>query len=137
MGCDLLVMKIATVQPVCLIICGKETRLYRVTRNNFAISKAYEWPAALGDALQTLVFSQPGPGDSLHETWTASNFHLQNQPFWCPKTVATLTGAGVVCARGERGPCGVSCSHPCAAAARALPDAARPWLQLWRSYRKI
>ena len=64
--------------------------MYGVTRNSFAISKAYEWPAALGDTLQTLVFPQPGLGDSLHEAWTASNFHLQNQLFWCPKTAATL-----------------------------------------------
>ena len=35
----------------------------------------------------------------------------------CSQAAATVTGAGAVCARGERGRCGVSCSRSCAAAA--------------------
>lgn len=36
--------------------------MQRVTRNSFAISKAYERPAALGNDLLTMAFTQPGPG---------------------------------------------------------------------------
>lgn len=39
MGYDLLVLKIATVQPVCLIICGKETRLNRNLKGKNELTK--------------------------------------------------------------------------------------------------
>ena len=44
-----------------------------------------------------------------------------------------MINASAVCAQGEHVQGGISCSCPCATAARVLSAAAQPWLQLRRA----